>query len=215
MLYSAGGSARSTRKQVTLDGMRVTMGGASSVRKRRLFGRARARATAAVSSSCRKPAEIERANSDRASTAAGQICLDRCSMSWSLALEAEVYLCGPNRFMDDMRRRSRRPASRRRRIHAEIFNGGESMTPRSPARLGGHRIRLQATQRYGCDGFAFARSGIAARSGITSSSWKHSRAGGSLRCPGAVVLPGRCLSQLRRAVWHRDRSCTLAGSARP
>ena len=43
--------------------------------------------------------------------------------------EAEVYLCGPNRFMADMREMLGASGVARERIHVEIFNGGESMTP--------------------------------------------------------------------------------------
>jgi ferredoxin-NADP reductase/MOSC domain-containing protein YiiM len=43
--------------------------------------------------------------------------------------EAEVYLCGPNGFMADMKTDLTTLGIPPERIHIEIFNGGESMTP--------------------------------------------------------------------------------------
>lgn len=43
--------------------------------------------------------------------------------------DADVYLCGPNRFMQDMKRELVAFGIAPDRIHVEIFNGGESMTP--------------------------------------------------------------------------------------
>jgi ferredoxin-NADP reductase len=43
--------------------------------------------------------------------------------------EAEVYLCGPTRFMADMKEALATLGVAPERIHVEIFNGGESMTP--------------------------------------------------------------------------------------
>jgi ferredoxin-NADP reductase len=44
--------------------------------------------------------------------------------------EADVYLCGPTRFMSDMKEALAALGVPPERIHAEIFNGSESMTPR-------------------------------------------------------------------------------------
>jgi ferredoxin-NADP reductase len=46
-----------------------------------------------------------------------------------ISREAEVYLCGPNRFMADMKEILVAFGIAAERIHVEIFNGGESMTP--------------------------------------------------------------------------------------
>jgi ferredoxin-NADP reductase/ferredoxin len=43
--------------------------------------------------------------------------------------DAEVYLCGPNRFMADMKEALATLGVAPEQIHAEIFNGSESMTP--------------------------------------------------------------------------------------
>ena len=43
--------------------------------------------------------------------------------------DADVYLCGPTRFMADMGAALRELGVRPDRIHLEIFNGGESLTP--------------------------------------------------------------------------------------
>lgn len=42
---------------------------------------------------------------------------------------AEVYLCGPNRFMAEMKEMLAGSGVAPEQIHAEIFNGSESMTP--------------------------------------------------------------------------------------
>src|SRR5262249_27772879 len=43
--------------------------------------------------------------------------------------EADVYLCGPNRFMTEMKEALAAYGAAPERIHLEIFNGGESLTP--------------------------------------------------------------------------------------
>src|SRR5260370_1192356 len=43
--------------------------------------------------------------------------------------EADVYLCGPTRFMADMKDALARLGASPVRVHVEIFNGSESMTP--------------------------------------------------------------------------------------
>ena len=43
--------------------------------------------------------------------------------------EADIYLCGPTRFMADMKEALAEPGVAPERIHAEIFNGGESLNP--------------------------------------------------------------------------------------
>src|SRR6476661_6829006 len=46
-----------------------------------------------------------------------------------VAREADVYLCGPTRFMSDMKEALATLGVTPQRIHIEIFNGSESMTP--------------------------------------------------------------------------------------
>src|SRR5262249_57675376 len=43
--------------------------------------------------------------------------------------DADVYLCGPTRFMADMKAALASSGIAPDRIHVEIFNGSESMTP--------------------------------------------------------------------------------------
>ena len=78
-----------------------------------------------------------------------------------LASEAEVYLCGPTRFMAHMRGALTEFGIRPERIHVEIFNGGESSTP------GVARVATKAPHRPPTDLdtgplVSFARSGITA-----------------------------------------------------
>ena len=47
----------------------------------------------------------------------------------ALPREADVYLCGPTRFMADMKEALATFGVAPERIHVEIFNGSESMTP--------------------------------------------------------------------------------------
>jgi ferredoxin-NADP reductase len=74
---------------------------------------------------------------------------------------ADVYLCGPTRFMADMKEALGTYGVEPARIHAEIFNGGESMTPgvinavTRPPHLPAHDANTGPL-------VSFARSGIAA-----------------------------------------------------
>jgi ferredoxin-NADP reductase/MOSC domain-containing protein YiiM len=75
--------------------------------------------------------------------------------------EAEVYLCGPTRFMAEMEEALTAFGVSRQRIHVEIFNGGESMTPGvvgAPARAPHLPKDDAATGPL----VSFARSGVAA-----------------------------------------------------
>src|SRR6266403_1933625 len=47
----------------------------------------------------------------------------------SVPREADVYLCGPTRFMSDMKEALATFGVAPEWIHVEIFNGSESMTP--------------------------------------------------------------------------------------
>jgi ferredoxin-NADP reductase len=74
--------------------------------------------------------------------------------------EADVYLCGPNRFMADMKATLAAFVAPER-IHLEIFNGGESLTPG----VVGATARAPHPPRDDADTgplVSFARSGIAA-----------------------------------------------------
>ena len=75
--------------------------------------------------------------------------------------EADVYLCGPTRFMADMKEALAAVGVAPERIHAEIFNGSESMTPGvvSAATRAPHRPMDDADTG---PLVSFSRSGIAA-----------------------------------------------------
>ncbi|HWN15644.1 MAG TPA: MOSC and FAD-binding oxidoreductase domain-containing protein [Candidatus Dormibacteraeota bacterium] len=79
-----------------------------------------------------------------------------------LPREADVYLCGPAYFMQAMKEALAMVGVARERIHVEIFNGGESMTPG----VVGGATRAPHLPRDGVGAGAqvsFARSGVAPR----------------------------------------------------
>jgi ferredoxin len=75
--------------------------------------------------------------------------------------QADVYLCGPPRFMAEMKEALATFGVAPERIHVELFNGSESMTPGVVG--GATRAPHLPTDQTG-DGplVSFARSGIAA-----------------------------------------------------
>jgi ferredoxin-NADP reductase/MOSC domain-containing protein YiiM/ferredoxin len=78
-----------------------------------------------------------------------------------LPLEADVYLCGPTRFMDEMKAALATAGVAPERIHLELFNGSEAMTPG----VVGAATRAPHVPRDDADTgplVSFARSGIAA-----------------------------------------------------
>lgn len=75
--------------------------------------------------------------------------------------EADVYICGPNRFMADMKETLAAIGVAPARIHAEIFSGGEPLTPG----VVGSAARAPHLPDDDADTgplVSFARSGIAA-----------------------------------------------------
>ena len=58
-----------------------------------------------------------------------------------VSFEAEVYLCGPNRFMAGMKTELAVFGVAPERIHIEIFQGGETMTPGVVGTSDGHSAR--------------------------------------------------------------------------
>jgi ferredoxin-NADP reductase len=79
----------------------------------------------------------------------------------SFPLEADVYLCGPTRFMSDMKETLATFGVPPQRIHVEIFNGSESITPG----VIGAAPRAPHLPKADADTgpkVSFARSGIAA-----------------------------------------------------
>jgi len=78
-----------------------------------------------------------------------------------LPREADVYICGPARFMTDMKAALAAVGVTQKQIHLELFNGSESRTPG----VVGARIRAAHVPEDDADTgplVSFARSGIAA-----------------------------------------------------
>jgi ferredoxin-NADP reductase/MOSC domain-containing protein YiiM/ferredoxin len=116
--------------------------------------------------------------------------------------EAEVYLCGPNRFMADMRELLDGTGVARERIYAEIFNGGESMTP-GMAVVPRPAPHLPATGRNCGEVVSFARSGIAAH-------WDASAYRSILELAEACDVPVRW--SCRAGVCHNCESGLVSGA---
>jgi MOSC domain-containing protein YiiM/ferredoxin-NADP reductase/ferredoxin len=115
--------------------------------------------------------------------------------------EADVYLCGPNRFMADMKAAFAALVAPER-IHLEIFNGGESLTPG----VVGAIARAPHQPRDDADTgplVSFARSGIAAH-------WKASAYQSVLDLAEACDIPVRW--SCRTGVCHNCESGLVSGT---
>jgi ferredoxin-NADP reductase len=115
--------------------------------------------------------------------------------------EADVYLCGPSRFMAEMKEALATFGVAPERIHAEIFNGSESMTP------GIVRAATRAPHPPEDDAdtgplISFARSGIAAH-------WKPSTHQSILELAEACDVPVRW--SCRTGVCHNCESGLISG----
>ena len=115
--------------------------------------------------------------------------------------EAEVYLCGPTRFMAEMKDVLLELGLARSRIYSEIFNGGESLTPgvvhavtRAP--------HLPADDSGNGPLVSFARSGITAR-------WRASGYQSLLELAEACDVPVRW--SCRSGVCHSCESGLVLG----
>ena len=116
--------------------------------------------------------------------------------------EADVYLCGPDRFMTDMKGLLATLGVAPERIHIEIFNGGESMTPgvvSAPKRA----PHLPAGDVASGPVISFARSGIAAR-------WNASKYQSILELAEACDVPVRW--SCRTGVCHNCESGLVSGT---
>jgi len=116
--------------------------------------------------------------------------------------EADVYLCGPSHFMSDMKELLATLGVARQRIHVEIFNGSESMTP------GVVGAAMQAPHLPNDDAntgpvVSFARSGITAH-------WKASAYQSILDLAEACDVPVRW--SCRTGVCHSCESGLISGS---
>jgi len=116
--------------------------------------------------------------------------------------EANVYICGPNRFMADMKETLAALGVVSQRIHAEIFTGGESLTPG----VVGAAARTPHLPDDDADTgplVSFARSGIAAH-------WKASAYQSILELAEACDVPVRW--SCRTGVCHNCESGLVSGA---
>jgi MOSC domain-containing protein YiiM/ferredoxin-NADP reductase len=120
----------------------------------------------------------------------------------SLPLEADIYLCGPNRFMADMKAALATLGVVAQRIHLEIFNGGESMTP-GVVSTSTPSPRLPAGDSNTGPLVSFARSGIAAH-------WNTSAYQSILELAEACNVPVRW--SCRTGVCHNCESGLVSGA---
>jgi len=116
--------------------------------------------------------------------------------------EAEIYLCGPNRFMAEMKDVLAPMGVTPERIHVELFNGSESMTP---GIVGATTRAPHLPEDDGNTGplVSFARSGIAAH-------WKASGYQSILELAEACDVPVRW--SCRTGVCHNCESGLVSGS---
>jgi ferredoxin-NADP reductase/MOSC domain-containing protein YiiM len=115
--------------------------------------------------------------------------------------EADVYLCGPNRFMANMKEALATLGVAPERIHVEIFNGSEAMTP---GVVGAATRTPHLPKDDGNTGplVSFARSGIAAH-------WKASAYQSILELAEACDVPVRW--SCRTGVCHNCESGLVSG----
>jgi ferredoxin-NADP reductase/ferredoxin len=120
----------------------------------------------------------------------------------SLPHEADVYLCGPSRFMADMKEALQTLGVAPQRIHRELFNGGESLTPGivSAATATPH---LPAGDTDTGPLVSFVRSGIAAH-------WNPSAYQSILELAEACDVPVRW--SCRTGVCHNCESGLVSGA---
>ncbi len=116
--------------------------------------------------------------------------------------EADVYLCGPTRFMAEMREGLATAGVAPGRIHAEIFNGSESMTP---GVVGAATRAPHVPKDDASSGplVSFARSGIAAH-------WNASAYQSILELAEACDVPVRW--SCRTGVCHNCESGLVSGA---
>jgi ferredoxin-NADP reductase/MOSC domain-containing protein YiiM len=116
--------------------------------------------------------------------------------------DADVYLCGPNRFMADMKEALASLGIAPERVHVEIFNGSESMTPG----IVGAPTRAPHLPKDDADTgplISFARSGIAAH-------WNASAYQSILELAEACDVPVRW--SCRTGVCHNCESGLVSGA---
>lgn len=119
-----------------------------------------------------------------------------------LPRDADVYLCGPTRFMEEMKVALTNVGIAPERIHAETFNGGESMTP-GIVHAATRAPHIPMDDSYTGPLVSFARSGVAAH-------WKASAYQSILELAEACDVPVRW--SCRTGVCHNCESGLVSGS---
>ena len=121
---------------------------------------------------------------------------------FGISRDADVYLCGPTRFMSDMKEALANLGVMPQRIHVEIFVGSESITPGiiGAAKRAPHLPNDDANTG---PVVSFARSGIAAH-------WKASAYNSILELAEACDVPVRW--SCRTGVCHTCESGLISGS---
>jgi len=115
--------------------------------------------------------------------------------------EADVYICGPTRFMTETKEALAASGVARDRIQIEIFNGGESLTPGVVSAAARAPHRPEGDSNSG-PLVSFARSGIAAH-------WKASAYQSILELAEACDVPVRW--SCRAGVCHNCESGLVSG----
>jgi ferredoxin-NADP reductase/MOSC domain-containing protein YiiM len=121
-----------------------------------------------------------------------------------LSREADVYLCGPTRFMAEMKAALGAFGVAPERIHSEIFGGGESMTP-GVVGAATQTPHLPKDDASGGPLVSFARSGIAAH-------WNGSAYPSLLALAEACDIPVRW--SCRSGICHSCESGLVSGEVK-
>ena len=119
-----------------------------------------------------------------------------------LPRDADVYLCGPTRFMADIKEALAAFGVAPERIHIEIFNGGESLTP-GVVGATARAPHPPANEPSTGLSVSFARSGISAH-------WDASQYGSILEMAEACDVPVRWAC--RTGVCHNCESGLVSGA---
>ena len=117
--------------------------------------------------------------------------------------EADVYICGPTRFMGEMKEALATMGVAPERIHVELFNGSESMTPGVVGAATRRAASARGRRRIPVPLVSFARSGIAAH-------WKPSSYQSILELAEACDVPVRW--SCRTGVCHSCESGLVSGA---
>jgi ferredoxin len=116
--------------------------------------------------------------------------------------DGDVYICGPARFMSEMKEAIARLGVTPRRIHQEMFNGGDSLTP-GVIGAAWHTPHLPVDDASTGPLVSFSRSGVAAH-------WNASAYQSVLELAEACDVPVRW--SCRSGVCHNCETGLVSGS---